>query len=205
MGAEFPAVPAAAPAPKKGRGCFCSGCLLLLILLLVAALGVGALVLRLPAKLGIWPSGEALLSGTPDRAGAAAILEELKADGIETTGLTLYVVPVTGQSGTLAYAILDTSAGFDFSATSAAGTSPIPDMFTRLVAGPAATESNVAQVAIEYRGISGEAMGVLTASTQSIRDFASGAIDQAAFSNALHGTFNPAGALGALSGGAVTP
>ena len=189
------------PPPKKKRGCCFSGCLVIVLVLLVSGLGAGALLARLPAQLGLWPSADSRLAGTPDRAGAAAILAELQAEGIDTTGLTLYVLPVTGQSGSLAYAILDTSAGFHFPTATDSARNPIPDMFTRLTGGPAATAAKVAQVAIEYRNPTGQSLGVLTASTASIHDFAAGTINQAAFSAALHGNFNPSGALSLLAGG----
>ena len=198
----------APPAAKKRRGCGCgcggclgTGCLIVLVvLLLVGAVG-GALAFRVPQQLRIWPSGEKLLAGTPDRAGAAAILDELDAGGADTTGMTLYVMPVDGEPGTLAYAVLDTSAGFRFPQATTSGRNPIPDMITRLATGKAATDANVADVAIEYRDPSGQMVGVLVAGRQSIADLAAGRIDEASFSRALHGTFNPGAALTVLSGG----
>jgi hypothetical protein len=190
-------------AKKKGHGCFFKGCLTTLLVLVLVIAAVGALLARLPQQLGLWPSGASLLSGTPDRAGAAAILDEVKADGIDTAGMTLYVMPVEGKDGTLAYAILDTSAGFRFPTATTSGRNPIPDMFVRLTGGSAATAARVAQVAIEYRDPAGQTLGVLTASKSSINDFASGAIDETAFSNALSGTFNPGAALDPLSGGSA--
>jgi hypothetical protein len=193
--------PTAAPARRRGCGCFGTGCLVVLVvLLLVAALG-GALALRVPAQLGIWPSGERLLAGTPDRPAAAAILAELKADGIDTTGLSLYVMPVEGQDGTLAYAVLDTSAGFTFPEATTSGRNPIPDMIVRLAEGRAATDAGVAAVAVEYRDPTGTPAGVLVARRAAIADFAAGRIDEAGVSQALHGTFNPAAALTVLGGG----
>ena len=112
-------------------------------------------------------------------------------------------MPVKGQDGTLAYAVLDTSAGFKFPKATVSGRNPIPDIFTRLTGGPAAAKANVAEVAVEYRDPTGTSIGVLTASTASIHDFAAGTIDQTAFANAMHGSFNPAGALNSLSSGAT--
>ncbi|MEI8334333.1 MAG: hypothetical protein WCH74_10845 [Chloroflexota bacterium] len=182
-------------------GCFGTGCLIILLILVLAAGIGGALVFRVPAKLGIWPSGETLLVDAPDRAGAAAITDELRAAGMDTTGLTLYVLPVAGQPGTLAYAIVDISAGFTFPEVAVEGRNPIPDLITRIAEGPAATEAGVAAVALEYRDLTGGTVGTLVADKQSIADFAAGRIDEAAFSKALHGTFNPLSALDALSKG----
>jgi hypothetical protein len=186
----------AARRPKR-RGCLAQGCLTLLGLLTVIVLVAGALLLRVPQQLGIWPSGARLLEGTPDRTSAAAIVDQLVASGLDTTGLTLYVMPVEGQDGTLAYAVLDASAGFQFPTGSAA--SPLVDMFRQLTSGPTVDEARVRQVAIEYRDPGGRRLGVLTASTDVIRRFAAGEIDEATFGAELHGDVDLAAALQAAT------
>ncbi len=117
---------------------------------------------------------------------------------MDTTGLSLYVLPVKGQTGTLAYAVLDASAGFTFPTGSAAN--PLLDLFDRLVNGPAVEKANVKQVAIEYRDPGGHRLGVLTASTDVIREFIAGTIDEKTFSAKLHGDVDP---LAALQAGTV--
>lgn len=182
----------------KGRGCLARGCLTILGLFTVIVLVVGALLLRVPQQLGVWPSATRLLDGTPDRASAAAIMDQLAASGLDTTGLTLYVMPVKGQDGTLAYAVLDTSAGFHFP-TGSAG-SPLLDMFGKLASGPTVDAARIKQVAIAYRDASGHTLGVLTASTDAIRQLVAGQIDEHAFSAQLHGDVDPAAALQAVTG-----
>lgn len=186
-----------APVRRKKRGCFATGCLTILGLLLVAAVVVGGLLLRVPQQLGIWPSGARLLQGTPDREAAAAILDEVAATGVDTTGLSLYVFPVEGQGGTLAYAVLDTSAGFRF--PTGADANPLTDLFGRLASGSTVDEAGIEQVAIAYRDEAGRTLGVLTASTEVVRQFVAGQIDEAAFSEQLHGDVDLGAALEAVN------
>ncbi|HSO28759.1 MAG TPA: hypothetical protein VLS28_02540 [Candidatus Sulfomarinibacteraceae bacterium] len=186
-----------APVPRKKRGCLATGCLTILGLFAVVSVVVGALVLRVPQQLGIWPSGATLLAGTPDREAAAAILDEVAAAGVDTTGLSLYVFPVDGRTGTLAYAVLDASAGFG----SVAGTdaSSIADLFGSLVAGPTVDSARIEQVAIAYRDETGRTLGVLTASTEVIRRFVAGEIDERAFSRQLNGDVDLGATLDAVN------
>jgi hypothetical protein len=198
MGRASQEVPApSAPAPKKKRGCFATGCLMILGLLLVVVVVVGGLVLRVPQQLGIWPSGASLLRGTPDREAAAAILDEVAAAGMDTTGLSVYVFPVDARDGTLAYAVLDASAGFEFPTGAAAN--PLPDLFGRLASGSTADEANIEQVAIAYRDEEGRTLGVLTASTDVIRQFVAGEIDEEAFSEELSGNVDLGAVLDAVN------
>lgn len=185
-----------APVRKKKRGCFASGCLMIFGALLIVTVVVGGLLLRVPQQLGILPSGEKLLQGTPDRAAAAAILDQVAAAGVDTTGLSLYVFPVEGQDGTLAYAVLDTSAGFHFSTGTDAN--PLPDLFGKLASGSTVDEANIEQVAIAYRDESGRTLGVLTAPTGVIRQFVAGEIDEEAFSKQLHGDVDLGAVLDAV-------
>ncbi len=191
------APPPSAPAPKKKRGCLATGCLTILGLLFVIVVVVGGLLLRVPQQLGIWPSGASLLQGTPDREAAAAILDEIAATGVDTTGLSLIVFPVKGQNGALAYAVLDTSAGFQF--PTAAAANPIPELFGRLAGGPTVEDAKIEPAAIAYRDQEGRTLGVLTASTETIRDFVAGRIDEQAFSEALHGDVDLGAVLEAVN------
>jgi hypothetical protein len=186
-----------APIHRKKRGCLATGCLTILGLLLVGGVILAVLLLRVPQQLGIWPSGATLLQGTPDREAAAAILDEVAAAGMDTTGLSLYVFPVEGQEGALAYAVLDTSAGFRFPTGTAAN--PIPDLFGKLSGGSTVDEAGIEQVAIAYRDESGRTLGVLTASTDDIRQFVAGEIDEETFSAQLNGDVDLGAVLEAVN------
>ncbi len=186
-----------APVQKKKRGCFATGCLTILGLLLIGGVVVGGLLLRVPQQLGIWPSGAKLLQGTPDREAAVTILDEVAAAGVDTTGLSLYVFPVEGRDGTLAYAVLDTSAGFHF--PTGMDANPLPDLFGKLASGSTADDARIEQVAIAYRDENGRTLGVLTASTDVIRQLVAGEIDEEAFSEQLRGDVDLGAALDAVN------
>jgi hypothetical protein len=193
---------------KKGRGCFATGCLVVLAVLLLGGAAVAAFYLRIPQQLGLVPSADRLLAGTPDRAAAAAILDEMTQAGIDTTGLSLYVLPVEGQSGTLEYVVLDTSAGFSFpSATAGDAENPFYRMLMRLAASPTIDDAQVEQIAMEYRDESSQRLATFTARTSVIRDFAAGRIDEQAFSDQLAGSVDPGALLssGPSDGAQETP
>jgi hypothetical protein len=142
-----------------------------------------------PARLGLRePAVERLLSAEPDRQAAQMIVAELEAGGLTTQGMYLYVLPIEGQSYSLAYAVLDAADGFRFD--SASGGDGVTDLLTRLAASDTAGAYGVGRVAIEYRNTAGTRILTLTAPTNVIRDFANGAISRDAFMQALEGDFD---------------
>jgi hypothetical protein len=142
-----------------------------------------------PARLGLRePAVERLLSGEPDRQAAQMFIEELQATGLDTQGMYLYVLPIEGQSYSLAYAVLDASAGFHFNST--AEGDGVTDLLTRMAASDTAGAYGVGRVAIEYRNMAGTRILTLTAPADVIRDFANGTISQDAFMQALEGEFD---------------
>jgi hypothetical protein len=170
---------------------------------LILAIGgiAAAVAFRIPQQLGLVPDPNRLLAGTPDRAAAADLTAELSAAGIDTTGLTIYVLTVEGSQGTLAYAVLDPSAGFAFPAASTGGDSnPIFRMFTTLAESPTIDAAGVEQIAVEYRDESGQRLGTFTAKTAAIRDLAAGRIDSEAFSDQLAGDIDAGAAFGSAAG-----
>lgn len=199
-------VGAQAPAPsprKKGRGCFATGCLLVLALLLFGVAAAAAIYFRVPQQIGLLPSADRLLEGTPDRAASAEIAGDMQAAGVDTTGLTLYVLPVKDASGTLAYAILDVSEGFQF--PSGGESNPLFRVMTALVESPAIDRANVTQIAVEYRDGSGHRLGTFTAKTAVVRQLANGQLDDQAFSEQLAGDVDPAAALGSGASASGAP
>ena len=83
------------------RGCCFWGCIASVVLLVLAAvlILVGLwLWTDVPERLGLKESpAERLLSGPPDRQAAAEIKDELQDAGIDTTGLSLFVLPILVQ------------------------------------------------------------------------------------------------------------
>lgn len=174
---------------SRGRRGGCCGCLvpLLLILLLVVALGA-ALYFKVPQKLGlIQPAAERLLSKTLDRGAAAALLDDLAANGVNTAGIELWVVPYQDGSGSIAYAVLDAGEGFAFPQSPS---DPVIGFMTRLASGPLARQYGVKRVAIEYRMGEETSLLKLTASTQTLQDFTQGKITRAQLMKGIEGEAN---------------
>jgi hypothetical protein len=177
----------ATPATKR-RGCCGTGCLILiLLLLLVAALGA-ALYFQVPQKLGLIKSpAERLLSDSPDRETASALMEELAAAGFDLDGVEAYVLPLRDGTGSLAYVVLDASEGFAFPTNL---DDPITDSLEQLAMGNVATEFDIHRVGMEYKSITGESLLTLTASTQTISDYANGRLSREEFLKGIDGEVN---------------
>lgn len=176
--------------PRRRRGCCGTGCTLVLILLLLLVGGGAALYFQVPQKLGlIKPAAERLLAPDPDREAAATLLAELQAGGLNTTGMELYVMPYRDGSGSVAYAVLDGSAGFHLPTSSS---DPVLEMFKRLASGEAAQRYGLERVAIEYRGSDGEKVMTMTATTAAIQAFANGKLTRQEMLKAIDGNVNPA-------------
>ena len=174
---------------KKGRGCFARGCLVSFVLLLgVVIIGAG-LWLRVPQKLGIWPSADVLWSNEPDRGAATAMLSELTAGGMDATGLRLYVLPVANSEDVIAYAVLDTSKGFRF--PSGSDRPAILDFFVRIGSSSTATAEGIDHVGLEYRDETGATIGVLTATPETIAAYARGELTDKQFGAAVAGWVEP--------------
>jgi hypothetical protein len=137
------------------------------------------------------PPAEKLLSGTPDRAVAEEVLNELHEASIDPTGISLYVLPVEGTDKSVAYAVLDASKGFNFSFSG--DEDPFIGLLERLGTGPAAAEANIERVAIDYRDAGGGSLLLLTAPTDALQAFSKGQIDREALLEAIDGKANTVG------------
>lgn len=149
------------------------------------------IVLRtnIPERLGLRQSpAERLLSGEPDRQAAQQIMNELGESGMDTQGMSLYVLPVEGQPYSVAYAVLDASQGFHFDRT--AGGDSVVALLIRMASTDATGAYGIGRVAIDYRNSEGAQILTLTAPAQTIRDFAEGRITREAFLQALEGNFD---------------
>jgi hypothetical protein len=183
-------------APPRGRGCLFRGCLVTLSFVVGIGVATAALVLRIPQQVGLIPTAETLLADTPDREGAAELMASIEASGIDTTGMSLLLLPMRDGDAVIAYAVLDTSAGFRFpAATDRPG---LIEMFVRLSDGRA-RELGVTRVAVDYRDGTGKSLGLLTASASSIARVASGQDDLETFSRSLDGRVD----VGAVLAGAT--
>jgi hypothetical protein len=159
----------------------------LIVLLLLVALGA-ALYFRVPQKLGLIKSAaERLLSDSPDRAAASALMEDLTAAGFDLEGVEGYVLPLKDGTGSLAYFVLDASQGFEFPSSL---DDPITGALVELALGNAAAEFGIRRVGMEYISATGESLLTLTASTQTISDYASGRLSREEFLKGIDGEVN---------------
>ncbi len=186
----------AQPPQKKRRGCCGWGCLVgvgVLVVLLLLVGWIGARETGLLARIGLESStAEQVLGDNPDRATARAIMAEFEAEGIDTEGLHVYVLPFKGSSQQLAYALLDARAGFTFSHSG--GNDAITDMLLRLADSDAARAGNIARVAIDYRNEEGDQLLVITAPVDKLQAFARGEISEEELADALDADFDMADA-----------
>jgi hypothetical protein len=183
--------------PRKGRGCLFRGCLITLSFVVGIGIAMTALVLRVPQQLGLLPTAETLLADTPDREGARELMTSIEASGIDTTGMQLHLLPMREGDGAIAYAVLDTSAGFQFpTGTNRPG---LIEMFVRLADGRA-RELGVTRVAVDYRDGTGKSLGLLTAPVAAIARVASGQDSLETFSRSLDGRVDVGAVLGGMAG-----
>ena len=173
---------------KNGHGCLRS-CLLLF---LVFVLGIGcilALVFQIPRKIGLTKSpAQKYLDDTPDRIGATKLLDAAAREGLRTKGIEIVLLPYKDGSGAIAYAIMDSSKGFQFNVKK--GGDPFLGTLAQLVASQTAKELHVVRVAAEYHDEEGKTLVTLSAPTQSINDFSSGKITREQFTKSVDGQMN---------------
>lgn len=181
----------------RGRGCLFRGCLITLFFVGGIVIASGALILRVPQQLGLIPTAETLLADTPDREGARELMASIEASGIDTTGMSLHLLPMREGDAVIAYAVLDTSSGFRF--PTAADRPGLIEMFVRL-ADSQAQELGITRVAVDYRDGTGKSLGLLTASVSSISRLASGQDDLETFSRSLDGRVDVGAVLGGVTG-----
>jgi len=171
---------------KKKKGSFLKSCLVSFLVLALLVGVLAATVLGLWQKWGIVksPAIRLLAQGTPYRAEAAAMKEELQANGFETKGVEIAVFPVTDSDKTVAVATLDASQGFTFSDAS------VTDAFVKMVGGETASEMNVVRAAILYKDPKGRELMAVTAPTDAIKGFADGSITKEEFYRKMDGKFD---------------
>ena len=184
---EWEAEAHAGPSRAKRRGgCLGCGVKVLGALLIVAALVGGwvAIRLRVPEKLGLRkPLAERVFGQTPNRQAAEAIVGDLEQAGLDTQGVSLYVLPYGDRDASVAVGVLDASQGFQFDRTS--DEDPVVEYLQSLALGEAAHQHGIDRVAIQYRDEKGEAPLTVTASTEAIGRFARGEITRQEFLQAI--------------------
>lgn len=175
------------PKSPKGPGCVQIGCITILVVVVVCVATVAVLYFRIPQQLGLFPSAQRAFADTPDRAAATALRDELTNIGIDTKGMGIYVLPYREKPGSVAYITLDSAQGFKFKSGSK---DPITDYLMQMAQSESAKKYSIQRVAIEYKGTSGTSLISLTASTETLKAFANGAINRTEFLKKLDGQAN---------------
>ncbi|MFC1940251.1 hypothetical protein ACFLXO_06165, partial [Chloroflexota bacterium] len=178
------------PQRKSGRS---RRRLLTLVILLVILVIVASVFFNLPQRIGLVETPtEKLLSATPDREAAVAMMADLQATGADTRGMEIYIFPVKSTEDTpsnenVAVAILDASQGFDFRNFSEAD---LMDYLNSLSSVGESGDYNIKRVAISYQYENGEPLMTLTAPTEIILKFANGTISREQFLEEMEGEVN---------------
>jgi len=179
-------------ARRGKRSCMGCGCQLMGGLMLVMVLLVGWLIAVQSGaleRLGLRESkAEELLSGTPDRQAAEALMEELHRADLNTRGVSFYVLPIEGTDGSLVYAVMDRSQGFEFGQT--AEPREVLRRLQNVATGDTLERLGIKRVAVEVRNPAGETALVVTAESTDIKAFANGEMDKKEFIKAVDGKAN---------------
>lgn len=173
---------------KKKPGCFKIFFLIVIFVVILLVLFV-ANALDLPRQWGLTHSkAEKIFDDTADREAAVQLTSELTTAGINTTGMTLYVLPEREGGGSAVYALLDASAGFVF--TGSESGDPMLATMAAIVRSETAKADGIKEVAIEYKDASGATLITLGATTEDITAFADGTISEEAFIAKVGGKTN---------------
>ncbi|MFC1961881.1 hypothetical protein ACFLWN_02405 [Chloroflexota bacterium] len=154
---------------------------------------IGFVFFNLPQRIGLVQAPtEKLISATPDRETAAAMIDDLKAAGTNTTGIELYIFPLKVDEDNLsddnvAVVIIDAGQGFDFRNFNE------QDLMNHLEKLSSVGQSggyNIERVAISYSDESGDSPITLTASTEAVLKFTNGTITREQFLEEMEGEVN---------------
>jgi hypothetical protein len=156
--------------PKKKRKHTVGKIILLIIVLIIAAGAI--LYFRVPQKIGLIKSpADRLFTVTPDSEKADAVMEDLKEAGLNTQGVEVYVMPVSGTDDNVAMIVLDVSKGFDFSNYSSAD--PVKDFLTVLAQ---EQPEGINRAAVAYYDEEGKQLVAATLPTDAIVAYTEGKI-----------------------------
>ena len=142
--------------------------ILLLFVIIIAA--AAALYFKVPQRIGLVKSpAERLFSTTPDEEKAVAVMENLKLAGLSTSGVEVYVLPVSGTDHNVAIVVLDASKGFNFN--SAGGADPVK-RFLAVVS--KAQQQGINRAAVAYFDESGKELATATVPTDAVVAYSQG-------------------------------
>jgi hypothetical protein len=139
------------------------GLILLVIVVLVLA-AIAGVAFRVPQKIGLVKSpAERLFTETPDGVKADAVMENLKATGLNTKGVEVYVLPVAGTEDNVAIVVLDASKGFSFSG--AGSVDPVKAFMTVVAK---AQQDGINRAAVAYYDESGKELATVTVPSDAV-------------------------------------
>ncbi|OGN99734.1 MAG: hypothetical protein A2Y58_02155 [Chloroflexi bacterium RBG_13_51_52] len=154
--------------PPKKKG-FPFGKIILLIFVLFILVAV-LQYFRIPQKIGLIKSpADNLFTMTPDSEKALIIMDNLRAAGLNTRGVEVYVLPVAGTDHNLAMIVLDASKGFSFSGYY--GTDPVKDFLTVI---SQAQGEGINRAAVTYYDEEGRQLVAATVPTDAIVAYSQG-------------------------------
>jgi hypothetical protein len=174
--------PETAPKTKKRKGCFFWGCMSTIAVIVIVALVLSIAVFKVPQKIGIVKTAtERMMSQTFDRETAAKVTADIKAAGINTTGVEVYVIPEKKSDSSVLLAVLDASKGFHFTNTGA------NDAISGYLVQMASSCANygVNRIALEYKDVEGKSLATVTAPTDVITKYSQGKISYEDFLKAI--------------------
>ncbi|MFH1650683.1 MAG: hypothetical protein ABID87_01055 [Chloroflexota bacterium] len=164
-----------------------------LAVFVVIVIIIGFVFFNLPQRIGLAQTPtEKLISATPDREAAAAMMADLKVAGTDTAGIELYIFPVIGDEDSpsddnVAVVIIDEGKGFDFRNFNE---QDLMNYMEKLSSVGQSGGYNIERVAISYSDKSGDSLITLTASTEAILKFANGTTTREQFLEEMEGEVN---------------
>ena len=160
---------------------------------MVIVIIVGFVSFNLPQRIGLVKTPtEKLLSVTPDREAATAIMADLQITGTDIKGFEVYIFSIIGteenpSDDNVALVIIDTGQGFDFRNFSE---QDLMNYMEKLSSVGESGDYNIERVVVAYRDENGESLLTLTAPTETILKFSSGSITREQFLKEMEGQVN---------------
>ena len=174
---------------RRGLGCAIVVLVLLLLVGWVAAMRWGAL-----ERLGLrQPISEQVFAPPPDRELSAALMDAFEQAGMNTQGVGVYVLPMAGQEGSVAFLSLDASQGFDLERLFIGGGDW--SAMEQILEGEDLQDLNITRLAFDYVDRDGKSILTLTASTEALRQFSEGEIDEKEFFRQVMGRIDIPGLI----------
>jgi hypothetical protein len=155
--------------PKKKKRWYSPGKIILYLFVLIIVVGAG-LYFRVPQKIGLVKGpAEQLFTITPDREKAAVVMADLQAAGLNTQGVEVYVLPVSGTDDNVAMVVLDASKGFNFNSSGSAD--PVKDFLT---VAAKAQQQGINRAAVAYYDEKGKPLATATLPTDAVLAYSQG-------------------------------